>query len=173
MIHKAWSSIEEVPYCLSRSSIKFQGHTAKKKCRFWPKLGISGLWLQFEFTDGFEMMHNALCSIEEVLCYFSGSSIKFRGHTGWKIDDSNPIWVRLLGRSQLSNPSDLPCFAEIYPWGPVYNNSALVQAVAWCWTPTQNTLLNHWWKKPVSPSDIRSEWNEYSKTSNIRHTPTG
>ena len=42
--------------------------------------------------------------------YFSGSSIKFKGHTGWKIDDLNPIWVKLLGRSQLSNPSDLPCF---------------------------------------------------------------
>ena len=28
---------------------------------------------------------------------------------GWKINDFNPIWVRLLGRSQLSNPSDLPC----------------------------------------------------------------
>ena len=55
------------------------------------------------------MMHKAWCSIEEVPYYFSGSSIKFRGHTGWKIDDSNPIWVRLLGRSQLSNPSDLPC----------------------------------------------------------------
>ena len=40
---------------------------------------------------------------------FLGSSIKFQGHTGWKIDDLNPIWVRLLGRSQLSNPSDLPC----------------------------------------------------------------
>ena len=26
-----------------------------------------------------------------------------------KINDLNPIWVRLLGRSQLSNPSDLPC----------------------------------------------------------------
>ena len=41
-------------------------------------------------------------------CFF-GSSIKFQGHKGWKIDDLNPIWVRLLGRSQLSNPSDLPC----------------------------------------------------------------
>ena len=40
---------------------------------------------------------------------FLGSSIKFQGHTGWKIDDLNPIWVRLLGRSQLWNPSDLPC----------------------------------------------------------------
>ena len=26
---------------------------------FWHKLSISGLWLKFEFTDGFEMMHMA------------------------------------------------------------------------------------------------------------------
>ena len=43
------------------------------------------------------------------LCFFR-SFIKFQGHTGWKIDYLNPIWVRLLGWSQLSNPSDLPCF---------------------------------------------------------------
>ena len=30
MLHKAWSSIEEVPYCFSRSSIKFQGLGEKK-----------------------------------------------------------------------------------------------------------------------------------------------
>ena len=30
MKHKAWSSIEEVPYCFSRSSVKLQGHTALK-----------------------------------------------------------------------------------------------------------------------------------------------
>ena len=36
MIHKAWSSIEEVPYCFSRSSVKFQGHTALKIVEFDP-----------------------------------------------------------------------------------------------------------------------------------------
>ena len=36
MMHKAWSSIEEVPYCFSRSSIKFQGHTALKIVQFDP-----------------------------------------------------------------------------------------------------------------------------------------
>ena len=46
------------------------------------------------------MMHKAWCSTE----------IKFQGHTGWLIDDLISIWVRLLGRSQLSNPTDLPCF---------------------------------------------------------------
>ena len=55
MMHKAWSSIEEVPYCIARSSVKFHGHTGGKNWQF----------------------------------------------------ESN---LRLLGRSQLSNPSDLPCF---------------------------------------------------------------
>ena len=61
-----------------------------------------------EFTDGFEMMHKAWCSIEKVPYYFFRSSIKFQGHKGWKSDNLNLIWVRLLRRSQLSNPSDLP-----------------------------------------------------------------
>ena len=56
------------------------------------------------------MIHKAWCSIEEVPYYFSRSHIKFQGHTGWKIDELDQIWARLLGRSQLSNPSDLPCF---------------------------------------------------------------
>ena len=42
--------------------------------------------------------------------FFSRSFIKFQGHRGWKIHDLNSISVRSLGQSQLSNPSDLPCF---------------------------------------------------------------
>ena len=66
MIHKAWSGTEDVPYCFSRSSVKFQGHTDKKNV----ELGVSGLELQFEFTDGFEVMHKAWCSIEGLPYYF-------------------------------------------------------------------------------------------------------
>ena len=36
MMHKAWSSIEEVPYCFSRSAVEFQGHTALKIVEFDP-----------------------------------------------------------------------------------------------------------------------------------------
>ena len=110
-MHKAWSSIEEMPYCFSRSSVKFQGHTALKIVECDPHWAFPDC--KFAFTDGFEMMHKAWCIIEEVPYYFSGSSIAFRGHTGWKIDDSNPIWERLLSRSQLSNPSDLLCFITV------------------------------------------------------------
>ena len=31
MMHKAWCGIEEVPYCFSRSSVKFQCHKRQKK----------------------------------------------------------------------------------------------------------------------------------------------
>ena len=37
MLHKAWSSIEEVPYCFWRSSVKIQGHAALKIVEFDPK----------------------------------------------------------------------------------------------------------------------------------------
>ena len=36
MIHKAWSSIEEMPYCFWGSSVKFLGHTAQKIIDFDP-----------------------------------------------------------------------------------------------------------------------------------------
>ena len=55
------------------------------------------------------MMPKAWHCIGEVRYCFTRSSIKCQGHRVWIIDDLNPIWVRVLGRSQLSNPSDLPC----------------------------------------------------------------
>ena len=36
MMHRAWSSIVEVPYCFSRPYVKFQGHTALKIVEFDP-----------------------------------------------------------------------------------------------------------------------------------------
>ena len=57
MMHKAWSSIEEVPYCFARSSVKFQGHKALKSVAFDPDWVFPEL--QFEFTNGYEMMHKA------------------------------------------------------------------------------------------------------------------
>ena len=34
MIHKGWCCLGEVPYCFSRSSVKFQGHTAQNIADF-------------------------------------------------------------------------------------------------------------------------------------------
>ena len=61
-----------VPCCFSKSSVKFQGHTVQKNRRFWPELSVSGPTLQFDFTDGYDMMHKAGYSIEEVPYFFFG-----------------------------------------------------------------------------------------------------
>ena len=37
MFHKTWSSIEEVSYCFSMSSVSFQGHTGQKMADFGPE----------------------------------------------------------------------------------------------------------------------------------------
>ena len=42
-----------------------RSHGSKNR-RIWPRLGVYRLWLQFEFTNGYEMMHKAWSSIEEV-----------------------------------------------------------------------------------------------------------
>ena len=76
----------------SRSEVKFQGLTGQNNYDFDPN---------WAFPD------SNSSNIGEVPYCFSRSSVKFQGHTGQKIDDFD---VRLLGRSQLSNPSDLPFF---------------------------------------------------------------
>ena len=124
--------------------IVFQDHppnfkvTRDKNRQLWHKFNVSRLQIQFEFTDGFEMIHNAWRSIEEVPYCFSRSSIKLQGHKGWQIDDLNPIWVSLLGRSQLSNPSDLPCcYGGVHERSPLHTR---YYRLSHCWTFFINAL---------------------------------
>ena len=113
MMHKAWSSIEEVPYCFSRSSVKFQGHTALKIVEFDPN---------WAFPD----CNSSLNSPMAMKCCTKLETAKercpivFQGHpSNFKVtrDKTSPILTqigrfRTIGRSQLSNPSDLPCFIK-------------------------------------------------------------
>ena len=161
-MHKAWSSIEEVPYCFSRSSVNFQGHTGQKNIDFVPNwvfpdcnsslnslmamkrntkleailkrcpIVFQGHPSNFKVTRYKKLpiliqivyfrtvtpvyIHPWLWNDAQSLMWnrrgvllFPSSSIKFQGNTGWKMDDLDQIWARILGRSQLSNPSDLPC----------------------------------------------------------------
>ena len=113
MMHKAWSSIEEVPYCFSRSSVKFQGHTALKIVEFYPN---------WAFPD----CNSSLNSPMAMKCCTKLETAKercpivFQGHpSNFKVtgDKTSPILTqigrfRTIGRSQLSNPSDLPCYEK-------------------------------------------------------------
>ena len=110
MMHKAWSNIEEVPYCFSRSSVKFQGHTALKIVLFDPN------WV---FPD----CNSSLNSPMAMKCYTKLETAKercpivFQGHpSNFKVtrDKTSPILTqigcfRTIGWLQLSNTSDLPC----------------------------------------------------------------
>ena len=69
-----------------------RSHGAKNR-RIWPRLGVSELQLQFEFTNGYKMLHKAWSSIEEMPYCFQGSSVKFLGHTAKKIVDFDPNWA--------------------------------------------------------------------------------
>ena len=110
MMHRAWSSIVEVPYCFSRSYVKFQGHTALKIVEFDPN------W-------AFPVSNSSLNSPMAMKCCTKLETAKERcpivvqGHpSNFKVtrDKTSPIFTqigrfRTIGRSQLSNPSDLPC----------------------------------------------------------------
>ena len=75
-----------------------------KNCRIWPRLGVSGLELQFEYTNGYGMMHKAWSSKEEVPYCFSRSSVKFQGHTALKIVEFDPNWAFPDCNSSLKSP---------------------------------------------------------------------
>ena len=110
MMHRAWSSIVEVPYCFSRSYVKFQGHTALKIVEFDPN---------WAFPD----CNSSLNSPMAMKCCTKLETAKercpivFQGHpSNFKVtrDKTSPILTqigrfRTIGRSQLSNPSDLHC----------------------------------------------------------------
>ena len=87
LTHKTRSSIEEVPYCFSRSSVEFQCHAGQKNRRFWLKLGVYGQLLQFEFHNGYEMMHKAWSRLGEVLYYFQDHLSNFKVARLKKIND--------------------------------------------------------------------------------------
>ena len=91
MIHKDGRGMEEVSYCFSRSPVKFECHAGGKKWQFGPDLGVSERLLQFEITDGHEMTHIAYRSVKEDPYCFFRSLIKFKSHTGKKIDDFDQI----------------------------------------------------------------------------------
>ena len=110
MMHKAWSSMEEVSYCFWRSSVKFQGHIALKI-------------VEFDSNWAFPDCNSSLNSPMAMKCCTKLETAKkrcpivFQGHpSNFKVtrDKTSPILTqigrfRTIGQSQLSNPSDLPC----------------------------------------------------------------
>ena len=117
MMHRAWSSIVEVPYCFSRSYVKFQGHTALKIVEFDPNL----VFPDFNSSLNSPMAMKCFTKLETAK---ERCPIVFQGHpSNFKVTryKTSPILTqighfRTIGRSQLSNPSDLPCWFHAITW---------------------------------------------------------
>ena len=110
MMRRAWSSIVEVPYGFSRSYVKFQGHAALKIVKFDPN---------WAFPDSNSSLNSpmAMKCCTKLETAKERCPIVFQGHpSNFKVTwyKTSPILTqigrfRTIGRSQLSNPSDLPC----------------------------------------------------------------
>ena len=112
MMHRAWSSIVEMPYCFSRSYVKFQGHTVLKIVEFYPNWAFPDC--NYSLNSPMAMKCCTKLETANERC-----PIVFQGHpSNFKVtrDKTSPILTqivrfRTIGRSQLSNPSDLPCLS--------------------------------------------------------------
>ena len=152
MTHKAWSSIEEVPYRFSRSSIKLQGHTAQKIVDFDPN------WAFLDCNSSLNSPMAMKCCTKLATAK-ERCPIVFQGHpSNFKVTRYKTSAIltqigrfRTIGRSQLSNPSDLPCYlqcllsfdvAELACWKWFLAASLLISEVdfsldvAYFWTNT-------------------------------------
>ena len=99
-----------MPYCFSRSYVKFQGHMALKIVEFDPN---------WAFPDSNSSLNSpmAMKCCTKLETAKERCPIVFQGHpSNFKVtrDKTSPILTqigrfRTIGRSQLSNPSDLPC----------------------------------------------------------------
>ena len=112
MMHKAWSSIEEVLFCFARSSVQFQGRTALKIVEFDPDWAFPDCNSSLKSPMATKWCTKLETAKERWPIVFQGHPSNFKV-TRYK---TSPILTqighfRTIGRSQLSNPSDLPCLA--------------------------------------------------------------
>ena len=91
MMHKAWRSTEEMPYCFSMSSVKFRGHAGQKIADFDPNKVLpdcnSNLNSLMAMTG-----HNKLQAVS------NRCPIVFRGHpSNFKVtrDKKSPILTQI------------------------------------------------------------------------------
>ena len=142
MMDRARNSIVEVPYCFSMSSVKFQVHTALKIVEFDPK---------WAFPD----CNSSLNSPMAMKCCTKLETAKercpivFQGHlSNFKVTryKTSPILTqigrfRTIGQSQLSNPSDLPCY-----WSASFGD----QGVSWwCILRKRCCPKSSWWHNMI------------------------
>ena len=93
MMHRAWSSIVDLPYSFSRSYVKFQGHTALKIVEFDPNWAFPDSNSSLNSPMAMKCCTKLETAKERCPHCFPRSSIKFQGHTGQNFTDFDPNWA--------------------------------------------------------------------------------
>ena len=134
-----------MPYCFSRSYIKFQGHTALKI-------------VEFDSNWAFPDSNSSLNSPMAMKCCTKLETAKercpivFQGHpSNFKVtrDKTSPILTqigrfRTIGQSQLSNPSDLPCYQLQVPQVLYLGlDNQILNPLAWIMNWRHMTPIHH------------------------------
>ena len=90
MMHRAWSSIVEVPYCFSRSYVKFQGHMALKIVEFDPNWAFPDCNSSLNSPMAMKCCTNLEKAMERCPIVFQGHP---SNHTVQNITDFDPNWA--------------------------------------------------------------------------------
>ena len=93
MKHKAWSSIEEVPYCFSRSSVKFQGHTKQKIADLDPNLALPDCYSILNSQMAITWCTKLEIAQKRCPIVFQGHPSHFKVTWDKKITNFDPNWA--------------------------------------------------------------------------------
>ena len=93
-MHKAWRTTEYVPYCFSRSSVKFQGRTGQTKLPILTRIEcfrtVTPVWIYWWlWTDAQSLKNHRI----HALLFFKVIRQISRSHGTNKIADFDPNWA--------------------------------------------------------------------------------
>ena len=163
MMHTAWSSIEEVPHCFSRSSIKFQGHTGLKIVEFDPNWALPDCNSSLNSPMAMKCCTKLETAKERCPIVFQGHPSNFKVTR----DKTSAILTqigrfRTIGRSQLSNPSDLPCYLYVCTLSAMTKINMITQFYLFKFLPSTTTTTPPPWNHCIG-SDFASSIGHLSK----------
>ena len=104
MMYKAWCCLEEVPYSFSRSSVKFQGHAAKKVDDFDPNWAFLDCNSSLNSPMAMKWLTKLEAASERCPIAFQGHQSNFKVTRLKKIVDFVPNWAFPDCNSNLNLP---------------------------------------------------------------------
>ena len=113
MMHKAWSSIKEMPYCFWGSSVKFLGHTGKKIVDFDPNWAFPDCNLSLNSSMGTKWCTKLEVAWKRCPIVLQRSSVKFQGRKALKIVEFDPNWAFPDCNSSLNSPMATKCCTRL------------------------------------------------------------